>query len=155
MRVCKHSSQCVEMKAAPLPKIPRVKDRVIGKKYIRKGGKISYWAKGYWRCKHYREERRCKQCGGKGICSHGRIRQHCRECGGKQFCSHKRLRTHCKDCGGSSLCPHRRQKSMCVYCVKCSVCGVLCDGRRMCVACERSIDLELLQPQFLTCIENK
>jgi len=33
-------------------------------------------------CKHGKEKKRCKECGGSSMCEHGRERRRCKVCGG-------------------------------------------------------------------------
>jgi hypothetical protein len=71
-------------------------------------------------CKHERERRLCKECGGSSLCEqHGRRRDRCKDCArGSGICEHGRQRSTCKDCGGSGVCmrEHGRQRRYCKVC---------------------------------------
>eukprot|EP01083_Nonionella_stella_P175727 612810_1 len=58
------------------------------------------------KCKHNKDKRICRECGGSAFCPHNTIKSRCFECGGKQMCQHKRRKRQCKDCNptdGNSL----------------------------------------------------
>eukprot|EP01083_Nonionella_stella_P309341 1095260_1 len=50
------------------------------------------------KCKHNKDKRICRECGGSAFCPHNKIKSRCFECGGKQMCPHKRRKRQCKDC---------------------------------------------------------
>ena len=68
------------------------------------------------KCKHNRERRLCKECGGWALCEHNRRKSHCKDCRGSAICQHDRQKTQCKDCGGSAICKHKRRKIRCKEC---------------------------------------
>lgn len=139
----------------PLPK--KTSDRVVGKSYKYKGEE-RIWDGKILRCKHNREKKSCRDCGGSMICIHGRYRSKCvecggssicehglqriicKECGGSQFCEHQKIRSHCVKCGGGSICEHNRYKHKCIDCGGSYFCEhgrikqycVECGGSSMC-----------------------
>lgn len=68
------------------------------------------------KCKHDRERRLCKECGGWALCEHNRRKSHCKDCRGSAICQHDRQKTQCKDCGGSAICKHKLRKIRCKDC---------------------------------------
>jgi group I intron endonuclease len=50
------------------------------------------------KCEHGKQQRDCKDCGGKRICQHNREKRSCKECGGAQICEHGKHKHSCKDC---------------------------------------------------------
>ena len=52
------------------------------------------------KCPHGRQNRQCKDCGGKDICHHGRHKYYCKDCEGSQICTHGRFKKYCKECEG-------------------------------------------------------
>ena len=80
------------------------------------------------RCKHNRQWRVCRECGGNSFCEHGRQHSRCKECGGSEICDHKIRRDRCKECkvlgiGGSGICEHDAQFSQCKKCKELGVGG--------------------------------
>lgn len=75
-----------------------------------------------YKCKHNKQKRECKDCGGSALCEHDRIRSKCRDCGGGSICEHDRRRSRCKDCGGSQICEHKRDRSTCKECGGSQIC---------------------------------
>lgn len=69
------------------------------------------------KCKHNRERRLCKECGGWALCEHNRRKSHCKDCRGTAMCIHQRQKTQCKECGGSAICTHKRRKMRCHECL--------------------------------------
>ena len=114
-----------------MPSPDHQENNETAKKRKRKGNKM---------CIHSRQERRCKDCGGKEICGHGLQRSRCRECGGSEICIHAVNRWSCKACGGPAYCIHSRVKSRCGDCRGSSICPhnrvryscVDCAGRGIC-----------------------
>lgn len=86
-------------------------------------------------CKHGRQPRYCKECGGAGLCeAHGRRRSTCKECGGSSVCEHGRQRSQCRECGGASICEHGRLRCTCKECGGGSLCTHGC-RRSLCKMC--------------------
>jgi len=80
--------------------------------------------KGY--CKHGKDKRWCKDCGGSMLCEHGKGKYYCKECNGKGICIHNRTRSRCKDCGykykynpESLKCEHGKWNNRCKICGYC------------------------------------
>ena len=72
------------------------------------------------RCKHNKQKRYCKECGGSALCIHGRYRWHCVDCHGSQICVHNKNRHVCQECG--DFCKHGTRRSRCIECNGNSVC---------------------------------
>ena len=101
----------------------KAKDRTPNTYYKRKGGtEVVYWNGKVLKCRHKRDGRKCKDCGGSQICEHNRRRSQCKDCGGASICKHNRLRSDCKDCGGVSTCKHNRRRRDCQDCDPASFC---------------------------------
>jgi len=123
-----------------MKELPLVKDRVVGMEYIFKG-KVLKWSGTRLLCKHGKENKRCKDCGGTGLCVHDRVKSSCKPCGGVSFCEHEVLKSICKICKGASVCTHGRIKTRCKECHGSGICihekrkeyCKICDGSGLCI----------------------
>ena len=89
-------------------------DRKIGQVYTSLQNKTGIWDGKILRCKHYRQQNICKECGGVSVCEHNILRYECIECEGVSICEHKRRRRTCIECVGS--CIHGNTRTTCKKC---------------------------------------
>lgn len=106
-----------------LEQVPsKIKDRIVGKKYLYGKQEKRIWDGKILRCEHNKRKNYCKECNGASRCIHEKIKSRCKECNGSQICKHNIERYVCKPCGGKGICVHNIQKNRCRPCGGSQIC---------------------------------